>query len=355
MSKSRFDYVELKAVKTDEGFLIDSPVVARTGILEYRNADGSVRRELRLAEDVFHADSLKSFIGKPITVDHPTKLLSAKDVGMVQVGTMLSAGRQDGEKLRADIVIHQPDKIGERRELSLGYNVDLEETPGEWEGQRYDAVQRNIRVNHLSIVKRARAGAVARLNLDADEEPTNSEGLPMPKIRLDNGLEYEAAPEVVVAIEKLRTDAQTLSDEVKQKTKTVETVIAERDQLKARVDAIPAEIAAAKAAGEAAAKQRVELETVAASFKIDAKDKTDDDIKNAVIKAFNKDHDPTGKSADYINAAFDIAKTMRKDDTMKSQRQTVNSDSQKREDTQEVDYYAAHKKALSSKNFSNKE
>ncbi|MES2180711.1 MAG: DUF2213 domain-containing protein [Pseudomonadota bacterium] len=161
MSKLRFDYVELKARRTDEGYLIDTPSVARTGILVYRNDDGSIRRELRLPEDVFHADSLNSFIGKPITVDHPKGLISHSDIDKYQVGTMLGAGRKDGENVVTDIVIHQPAKIGERRQLSLGYNVDLEETPGEWNGQRYDAIQRNIRVNHLSIVKSARAGAQA--------------------------------------------------------------------------------------------------------------------------------------------------------------------------------------------------
>jgi len=118
MGKNRFDYVELNVRKTDEGYLIDSPNVARTGILVYRNDDGSIRRELRLPEDVFHEDSLNSFIGKPITVDHPKGLVTNADVDKYQVGTMLSKGRQDGENAKVDIVIHQPAKIGDRRQLS---------------------------------------------------------------------------------------------------------------------------------------------------------------------------------------------------------------------------------------------
>ena len=46
------------------------------------------------------------------------------------------------------------------KELSLGYNLDLDETPGEWEGQPYDAVQRNIVINHLALV--LEAGPVSR-------------------------------------------------------------------------------------------------------------------------------------------------------------------------------------------------
>lgn len=52
------------------------------------------------------------------------------------------------------------------RELSLGYSLDLDETPGVWNGQPYDAIQRNIRINHLALVEKARAGEQARLNID---------------------------------------------------------------------------------------------------------------------------------------------------------------------------------------------
>ena len=45
---TRYDYSAFTATKTDEGFLVDSPIVARIGIQEYRRADGSIRKELRL-------------------------------------------------------------------------------------------------------------------------------------------------------------------------------------------------------------------------------------------------------------------------------------------------------------------
>ena len=43
--------------------------------------------------------------------------------------------------------------------MSLGYNLDLIEEPGEWNGEKYDAIQTNIRINHLAIVDKARAGS----------------------------------------------------------------------------------------------------------------------------------------------------------------------------------------------------
>lgn len=353
MPKLRYDYVEFKAVKTDEGFLIDSPAVARTGILTYTNADGSIRRELRLPEDVFHADSLKSFVGKPITVDHPKNLVTHKDVSSVIVGTMLAPGRQDGDNVRTDIVIHQPDKIGERRQLSLGYNVDLDETPGEWNGQRYDAIQRNIRVNHLSVVKSARAGAQARLNLDSDEEPvTTPEQIQMPKVKLDSGIEYEAAPEVIVALEKLRTDNATAATQVQTLTGQVNTVTGERDTLKARVDGFPAELKTATETAVAAAKaslqNRAAMESHAKAFKVDSKDKTDEQLMHAVITAFNKDFKPEGKSAEYVQACFDIAVATRKDAGIADQRQTVNGVVQTQVKTDAQDPREAYRNSLGS-------
>lgn len=43
---------------TDEGYLVDHPIVTSCGIFEYTNPDGSVRRELRLPENVFDEKSL---------------------------------------------------------------------------------------------------------------------------------------------------------------------------------------------------------------------------------------------------------------------------------------------------------
>ena len=51
---------------TDEGYLVDHPIVTTCGVFEYKNEDGSTRRELRLPEDVFAEKSLKSYKGKAL-------------------------------------------------------------------------------------------------------------------------------------------------------------------------------------------------------------------------------------------------------------------------------------------------
>lgn len=47
---------------------------------------------------------------------------------------------------------------GGEKELSAGYFHDVDWTAGVWEGEPYDAVQRNIRANHLALVPQGRMG-----------------------------------------------------------------------------------------------------------------------------------------------------------------------------------------------------
>ncbi|MGL5433799.1 MAG: DUF2213 domain-containing protein [Lachnospiraceae bacterium] len=165
----RLDSIPLDATYfTEEGYLRDKPIVTTCGIFEYVLDDGSIRRELRLPEDVFEPASLESYRGKPIIVTHDAGEINKNNVQDEQVGTILSTGIKDGENVRADIIIHNTDVLKSTglRELSLGYDLDLEEEPGTYEGQHYDARQRNIRINHLALVDEARAGSTARLNID---------------------------------------------------------------------------------------------------------------------------------------------------------------------------------------------
>lgn len=328
MQVQRYDRAELKAVITDEGFLQDSPVVGRIGIQEYRRDDGSIRRELRLPEEVFHPDALASLKGKPITVDHPaTGKVDKKNAHRLTVGTMLSEGKRDGDYVRVDLVLHSPDAIGDRKELSLGYTAHLDETPGDHPVfGKYDAIQRSPRINHLSVVKSARAGKVARLNLDGDEvldfQPPPQEHQTMTvKVKLDNGIEYEAAPEVAAELSKLRADASAAVE----KLSAIPKLEAERDALKSRVDGFADELEAARKQGRADAENRAQIEKIAATFKVDCAGKSDREVKEAVILAVRKDAKLDGKDDAYIDAAFDMAAEIKADVAMATQRVAANT------------------------------
>lgn len=329
----RYDKVEISAEKTAEGFIRDAPVIGRSGILIYQNADGTERREYRPPEEAFKAESLASLKGKPITIGHKG-MATEKNISKIKlVGTVLSESRQDGKNIVADIVIYNLDTTA--RELSCGYNVDLEEVAGTTpEGEHYDAIQRNIFYNHVAIVPKGRAG-VAKLNFDGEqelEEEKMSEKS-LTKIRLDGGLEYEAAPEVAVYIEKLREDAKTQAEKISE-------MKSEQDKLQAKYDASLADNEKLKSDAEktaeefknnfdSAVKNRVELLQIAAKHKIEKADElSDKEIKISVVKKVRGDKfNLDGKSEDYISAAFDMAKdeVESRENAMKNQRQTSNN------------------------------
>ncbi len=204
----RFDNLPLtQTYFTEEGYLMDHPIVTTCGIFEYTNPDGSVRKELRLPEEVFAEKSLASYKGKPVIITHDAGVIDKDNVGAETIGTILSKGYKDGESVRAEIVIHETGKMKEcgLRELSLGYNLTLDETPGEWNGEHYDAVQRNIEINHLALVGSARAGGTARLNIDGKNKTQGGNAMSKTK-RLDSeSMDPTAFAEAIEAYKARKT------------------------------------------------------------------------------------------------------------------------------------------------------
>lgn len=165
----RIDSISIdRTYYTDEGYLVDHPIVTKCGIFEYQNEDGSTRRELRLPEDVFSEKSLKSYKGKPIIITHDAGEVDKENVRQEQIGTIMSEGYRDGDNVRCEIIIHDTNALKRcgLKALSLGYSLDTDDTPGVYRGEKYDCIQRNIEINHLALVGEARAGEAAKLNID---------------------------------------------------------------------------------------------------------------------------------------------------------------------------------------------
>ncbi len=336
------------AVTDTDGFLRDSPIVARTGIYIYQQPDGTIRREYRPPDEVFNEDSEASFIGKPIVVGHPASGIVNSDTAKdLAIGTILSCGyRKDETNIACDIVIHNPKAIGDKRGLSLGYRVDIEETSGTTpDGQQYDAIQRNIRINHLAVVERARAGAKARLNLDGDEIIDIEGEQTKMKIKIDS-VDYEVDEKIANYVNALQSKeenarvkldtANTELASVKELNKTLkadadtnkanlDAMTAERDGLKAKCDAADAEKEkAVKEAVEAVKADMQEYAELVETAKIAKMEKTDGltnaELKAGIIKAaFGESFKLDGMTDAYINGAYTAAKEMLHNDSFKQQ------------------------------------
>lgn len=156
------------------GFLYcKDAIVGNVGVQIYKGyelgfADGNrIVKVHRKEEYIFAEDSLKSLEGKPITLDHPNEMVNSENVRQYSKGTVLNAGRRDGDNILCDLVIHDKDLIDriapegedgvreisdEFRDLSLGYNAKLQ--PYE---DTDEYVQVDIEYNHLAVVKNGRA------------------------------------------------------------------------------------------------------------------------------------------------------------------------------------------------------
>jgi hypothetical protein len=171
----RFDRGEIRsAIRTPEGFLKVDAIVTRTGVLRYLNPDQSIRKELRHPDDVFLQRSLDTMKMIPITKLHPTeKEVTSDNAKMLSVGFTGEDVRPDGKFIRIPLLVTAQEAIDSiengMQELSLGYTLVLVEEPGEYDNERYDYRQTEIEYNHLAIVPNARAGAEARIKLDADD------------------------------------------------------------------------------------------------------------------------------------------------------------------------------------------
>lgn len=158
----------------DDGTIRADAHLTRCGVFNYLQPDGTVRRELRLPEEVFNQDALSSFSGVPVTNDHPPEMVTADNAKKYTVGAIQGDVCRDDDHVRGRVAVYDGDTINDMRsgktQVSLGYVCDLEEKGGTHpEYGPYDAIQRNIRGNHLAIVDTARAGSSARVRLDAAE------------------------------------------------------------------------------------------------------------------------------------------------------------------------------------------
>ena len=156
-----------KRSMTPEGFLVCHDVpIARIGVQLYASdevpvedaGNGEVRID-RLPDEVFRPETIASFEGKPVTVEHPNEFVTPENWSKHAIGVTQNVRRGEGlldDLLIADLVITDKAAIDyvnkELPQVSAGYEATYEQTePGR-------GVQRDIVGNHVALVERGRAG-----------------------------------------------------------------------------------------------------------------------------------------------------------------------------------------------------
>ncbi|CAB4154568.1 Uncharacterised conserved protein UCP029215 [uncultured Caudovirales phage] len=361
----RYDVAPIEKYElTPEGYLRCWSTIARTGVQMYTDSDGSIRREYRPESEVASPESLASFAGKAITLEHPKVLLDSTNTKDYQIGFSGTEVVYDNGFVRAVMTITDQDAIerimrGDAKEVSAGYRVNYEANAGVTDsGENYDGIQKEISGNHIAVVRRGRAGPQVKLHLDrldaADpslitpiEEPSMTA-----KVNFD-GAEFEVTESVALAVTKEREDAkmsyegmkkkydelQAAADSMKADMASMEKEMkAKQDSAEGRADALAEENTALKADLDGAkqvnvdslVEERIALIDQARTSLDSAFDfagKSAREIMEASIKAVRGDADLSVRSDDYVTAMFDtlVEAGSRDDSGTKELRQAVAS------------------------------
>lgn len=326
----RYDRSTLRSpVREPNGWLRFDALPTRTGVFTYQNADGSLRRELRLPQHVFDSRALASFHMVPLTNDHPDEALTASNTAKYQRGSIGNDVRRDGDFVRVSGLVTDGALVtaimAGKTELSCGYDCELVPTAGEWNGIKYDAIQTNIRGNHIAVVDRGRAGPSARINMDAAIMVSGKGDGAMETVKVTIGdLTIEVPKEEADKIRNMlnggggaEPSAPMMTDTTKADRAALDRVTAERDEARRKLDTVFSKEAEAKRKQDALelretvkreVRDRLALESqvvklLGDEYKTDGK--TDRDLRLAVIANADKAFKADGKSDDYITARFD--------------------------------------------------
>ena len=159
----------------ENGFwLIKSNPITKEGVFPYLGRTISPQLEpdkiysvYRSFDELSAPETLKSFDGVPFINDHEMIGKGFTPYDQRQAAGVLMNPAADNGVVRGDLKIFSEslkDAIsGGKKELSLGYKCDYALCNGEWNGQHYDAVQKNIRGNHIALVDKGRMGADVRV------------------------------------------------------------------------------------------------------------------------------------------------------------------------------------------------
>ena len=307
--------------ETADGRLIVDGYLTRSGVFQYRDASGQVRMEWRPPEEVFSEDSLQSFAMAPVTDNHPSVELTAANMREHAVGSTGETVRKDGDHVAAPLVIYDAPTVAKVRggkvELSCGYFADVEYTSGTTpDGIHYDAIQRNIRGNHVAIVDRGRAGPSAKIRMDAAvnsalmiiHTDTKENLMPATQALLDATTEATAQRLRADGLDTKVTAEVTRADEA---TARADKAEAERDAATARADKAEAERDAAVATltkhDHSVLVERVAKVLITDGKPDDLTGKSAREIKAAAIERLASVTITADHSDEYVRVRFDEA------------------------------------------------
>lgn len=329
------DRVSVGEIKdTKEGYLVATARVARTGEQLYLAGElgeaatkagfkpTDVVRVYRHADQVFSDSTLSSVTRVPVTLDHPPESVTAENWAKYSKGEVGDAYTKDTEWIVVNPMIKDAAAVQAarttHREISMGYDAEI--VPAR-DGIDADFEMHNIRMNHLALVPRGRAGDKARIGDSWGISPVNDNEPTQPGTPPKTEGGHMTTKTVVLgdkAVQVLAEDAaeverykDSLAQQMADAQSTHDAAVAAKDaelaKLQAKLDDATGKILS-DADLDAKVAARAELVSVAKSIAPEVKTEgvKDADIRKAVVTAKLGDSAIADKSDAYIDARFDI-------------------------------------------------
>lgn len=318
MTHKFLDKAEIsKSRKTRDGYVTARAKAVRSGVQVYRAAElgdaaiaagfdrDDMVRVMRPADEVFAKDSAATFSHVPVTLGHPSELVDADNWKDYAVGEVGSKVMRDGEFLALDLVLKDAAAIsaydGGVKELSAGYTAEIEFVDGQ---DGYDAVMKNIRINHLALVPKGRANVGIADNAANWGIAPLTDAKEVPKMEIKAMVFGDKAVQVAASdadtLTKLVADKDAAIGELKAKLADAESKIlsdeAVEKLVKDRADAMARREAVRAKFGDDAVKDASDAE-IAGMFKVIDKAPASDDTARAALgdamkEKMNKEDDP---------------------------------------------------------------
>jgi len=163
-----------KTIDLNGFWLIEDNPISRTGVFPYLGKQISPELEpdkiymvYRPAEELTSPETIESFNAVPFIDEHEMIGEGFTKYDDRPAGGVLFNVKANGDVLTGDFKIYSEELQEEikngKKELSLGYLCDYRLEKGVYNGQRYDAVQENIRGNHVALVNHGRMGSDVRV------------------------------------------------------------------------------------------------------------------------------------------------------------------------------------------------
>ena len=184
MFEFRFDALEITDSFLEDGFLRAKVKITKPGVYPYTLADGTIRKEAKLPNEIYSKEFLKSLDGLIVTDGHPYEfggIVNSQNYKSLIKGLIFNP-RIENDFVVADEIVFDPELIssikrGERVQVSLGCKAEYLEG-GIFEGQQYDRAQTNLIGNHVAHVMHGRIGPEAKILLDGIEYAIQGEIMP---------------------------------------------------------------------------------------------------------------------------------------------------------------------------------